>query len=93
MVRSVGRSFVPSCVRVGEWSSDSFSSIWAASLSWCTLGSKPPSQLVVAGPVTRHDEIKLLRKVQITKPRNRLITENEQRNEIPTYDLAQRLTN
>ena len=34
---------------------------------WCTLGSKPPSQLVVAGPVTRHDELKLLRKVQRTK--------------------------
>ena len=39
-------------------------------VSWFTLGSKPPSQLVVAGPVTRHDEFKLLRKVQRTKPRN-----------------------
>ena len=62
-------------------------------VSWCTSGSKPPSQLVVAGPVTRHEENKLLRKVQITKPRNRRIMENEPRNEIPTYDLAQRLTN
>ena len=62
-------------------------------VSWSTSGSKPASQLVVAGPVTYHDENKLLRKVQITKPRNRRIMENEPRNEIPTYDLAQRLTN
>ena len=31
-------------------------------VSWFTLGSKPPSQLVGAGPVTRHNELKLTTK-------------------------------
>ena len=31
-------------------------------VSWFTLGSKPPSQLVSAGPVTRHNELKLTTK-------------------------------